>query len=113
MLALEHDEPSPAARDELLEDLGKVLRDLLESALDGLVLPCVEDVDELEDRLLRVVELLLPRKQLVALLREGRVLLVGLLVDVGEAFERLVHLAKLLEQLRLTNAVSELLTRPT
>jgi hypothetical protein len=72
---LAQDLQAPAALGhELLEHLGKVLGDGLEGALDGLVLAGVEDLDQLVDRLARLVKLLLPSVQLVALLGERRVL---------------------------------------
>lgn len=99
LLPLEHDEAAAPARDELFKHLGKVFGDLLERPLDRLVLARVEHVDQFEDRLLRLVELFLPRDELVSLLRERRVLLERLLVDVRKSLERFVDFAQLLEKL--------------
>lgn len=52
-----HDEAPTAEWYELLEDFFKVLRDLLEGELDGLILALVEYFDELADRLRRLFEL--------------------------------------------------------
>lgn len=73
-LALLHDEPSPSSRHELPKDLRKVLGDLLERALDRLVLALVEVLDELVDRFLRAVEVALTLDEVVALLGEVGVL---------------------------------------
>jgi hypothetical protein len=97
--SLEHDQPSPSARDQLLKHLLKVLRHLLERPLDRLILPRIEHINEFENRFLRLVELLLTREEVVSVLGEGRVLLVGFFVDVGETFERLIDLAELFEEL--------------
>ena len=99
LLPLEHDEASTPAGDELFKHLGKILGDLLERPLDRLVLARVEHVDQFEDRLLRLVELFLPGDELVSLLRERRVLLERLLVDVRKRLERFVDFAQLLEKL--------------
>jgi hypothetical protein len=80
--ALLHDKPTSTRGHNLLKDLGKVLRDLLEGPLDRLVLAQVEGLDKVVDRVVRLVELLLPGDQLFALLREVVVLLKGLFVDV-------------------------------
>lgn len=92
-LALD-DEPPTTGRHEPLEDVGKLARDLLEGAFDGLVLALVEDVDELDDGLLRRVQLGPSLDQRVPLLGEVVVLLKGLLVHVSVLLQAIVHLVK-------------------
>lgn len=97
--SLEHNQPSSSTRHQFLKHLLKVLRHLLERPLDRLILPRIEHINEFENRFLRLVELFLTREEVVSLLGEGRVLLVGFFVDVGETFERLVDFAELFEEL--------------
>ena len=85
-----NDESPTSGRHEPLEYLLEVARDLLEGALDGFVLPLVKNLDQLLDRLRRLVEVLAPLDELVALLREVVILFEGLLVDVGELFQAFV-----------------------
>ena len=92
-LALD-DQPPVAGRDELLEDSRELARDLLERALDCLVLFLVEMLDEGLDGLLGGVELFAALEELVALGGEAVVLVEGLLVDVLVLFEGFVDLAQ-------------------
>jgi hypothetical protein len=75
---------------ELLEDGGELLGDLLEGALDGLVLALVKMRDELLDGGLGGVEFLAALEELVFLICEAVILLKGFLVDVLIFLERLV-----------------------
>ena len=59
--ALQHDEPAPPLRHELLKHLLEILGNLLECPVDGLVFALVEHLDELFDRFGRCVELGPPR----------------------------------------------------
>jgi len=81
-------------RDELLENGGELLRDLLEGSLDSLVLGLVEMLNQRLDRLLRRVEFLSPLEQRVSLRREAVVLVKRLLVDVLVLLQRLVDLSE-------------------
>jgi hypothetical protein len=89
-----NDKAAVTGRDQLLEDGGELLGDLLERALNGLILGLIEMIDELLDRTLRGVELLTPLKELVALRREACVLVEGLLVDVLVLLQGLVDLSE-------------------
>src|SRR5689334_15484262 len=73
-LALD-DEAALASGHELFEDVGEFARDLLEGALDGLVLALIEHLNKLLDRILGFVELGASRRQVRALLGEDVVLL--------------------------------------
>jgi hypothetical protein len=90
-LALDY-EPSMAGRNKLLENGGELPRDLLECALDRLILLLVEMLNQRLDRLLRRIELLSSLQQLIALYGEAVVLVEGLLVDVLVLLEGLVDL---------------------
>jgi len=83
-------EPAVAGGDQALEDGGELLGDLLESALDRLVLDPIEVRDQLLNRLLRRVEFLAPLQQLLLLRGEVVVLLESLLVDVLELLQSFV-----------------------
>jgi len=99
LLSLEHNQPSSTSRNQLVKHLLKVLRDLFESPLNRFVLPRVEHINEFQDRVLRFVEFFLSSDELVPLFREGLILFVGFLVDVGETFQSFIHFAKLFQKL--------------
>jgi len=81
-------------RDELLENGGELLRDLLEGSLDSLVLGLVEMLNQRLDRLLRRVEFFSPLEQRVSLRREAVILVKRLLVDVLVLLQGLVDLSE-------------------
>jgi len=92
-LALDH-EPPVACGNQLLKDCRELARDLLECALDRLVLLLVQVLDQGLDGFLGRVELFAPLQELVALACEAVVLVKGLFVDVLVLFEGLVDLAQ-------------------
>jgi hypothetical protein len=75
-----HDQVGLATRHELAENLGEILRHLLERALNSLVLLVVKNFDELLDGRVSVVLVALAAGKSVALLREADVLVQSLLV---------------------------------
>lgn len=93
------DQPPAPRRHQLLEHLLKVLRHLLERALDGLVLALIEHLHELLDRLGRLVQLLAPLQQLIALLCKVRILLKRFLIHVRELLQALVDDVQFLDEL--------------
>eukprot|EP00053_Salpingoeca_punica_P019011 m.189584 g.189584 ORF g.189584 m.189584 type:complete len:1017 (-) comp17550_c0_seq2:745-3795(-) len=99
VLAALHHQRGLAMRHKLVEDLGKVLGHLLESALNCLVLLVVQHGDELLDLCVGLVLLALAGTQLFALLGEADVLIERFLVDVAELLQLLGDLGQLLVQL--------------
>jgi hypothetical protein len=83
-----------ACGNQLLKDCRELARDLLECALDRLVLLLVQVLDQGLDGFLGRVELFAPLQELVALACEAVVLVKGLFVDVLVLFEGLVDLAQ-------------------
>jgi hypothetical protein len=81
-----------ACGNELLENGGKLLGDLLERALNGLVLALVKMCDEFLDGFLGRVEFCSSLEELVLLGCEAVVLLKRLLVDVLVLFEGVADL---------------------
>ena len=92
-------QPTSTSRYQLLEDLLKVLRDLLECALNCFVLALIKNFYELLDRLRRLVKIFATLDELVALLGEVVVLFERFLVDMRELLEPLVHGMQLLHEL--------------
>jgi len=88
-LPLDH-EPSPPRGHQLLEHARKLPRDLLERALDGLVLALIEHGDQLLDGRVRGIEFLPPLREGIPLVGELVVLLKGLFVHVAVFLEGLV-----------------------
>ncbi|KAL9607842.1 MAG: hypothetical protein Q9167_007290, partial [Letrouitia subvulpina] len=86
--------PPHPRRHELLKHPRKLPADLLERALDRLVLALVQHLDQLLDARLAAVQLPAPLRQQVPLLREVVVLLKRLLVDVPVPLEPLVDLVQ-------------------
>jgi hypothetical protein len=83
----------------LLEDFSKGCGDLFECTGNGLVLALVKNVDEILNGFTRRVQFGTTFCEGAALAGEVLVLFKRLLVDVGEALERLVGLGKLLRDL--------------
>lgn len=94
-----NDQSAFASGDQLLKDLFKIARDLLERALYSLVFALVQHLYQLLDRLRRLVEVFSSLQKLIPLLREVVVLLERLLVDVSELLEAFVDGMQLLDQL--------------
>lgn len=90
------DESALARGDQSLKDPGKLLGDLFECALNGLILDTVEMGHKFLNRGLRRVKLLPALQQLLLLRGEVVVLLKGLLVDMLELLQRLVDSLELL-----------------
>ena len=88
-----------ASRNQPLEDGGEFLRDLLECALDRLVLDLVKMGNELLDRGLGLVELFPPLQKLLLLGYKVVVLLEGLLVDVRKFLQPFIDAMELLDKL--------------
>ena len=79
--ALDH-EPTVASRYKPFEDGGKLLGNLLERALDGLVLTLVKMRDEFLNRLLRLVKFGTALEQMLLLAGKAVILFESLLVDM-------------------------------
>lgn len=93
------DQPASARRHELLKHPLKIARDLLECALDRLVLPLVEDLDELLNRCGGRIKLSAPREELITLFREVGVLLESFFIHMREFFEPFVGVVQFLDEL--------------
>lgn len=93
------DQPTTASGHQLLEHAREFAGDLLEGALDGLVFPLIEHLDELLDAAVRGIQLGAPLGQGVPLRGEVVVLLECLLVDVPVFLERFVDLVQPLDHL--------------
>ena len=85
-----NDQPPAASWNEFFEHFLEVLRDLFERPFDRFILPLIQNLDKLLDRLRRRVEVFAALDELVALFREVVILLEGLLVDVCELLEAIV-----------------------
>jgi len=86
-----NNQSSTTGWDELFKHFLKVFRDLFERSFDRFILPLIQNLDKLLDRLCRRVKVLAALDELVPLFREVIVLLECLLVDVPELLEAIVN----------------------
>lgn len=87
-----NDQTATASRDKSLENLREFFRNLLESALDGFVLPKIQNIYKLFDRRLRRVKLLPSLREGLSLRGEIIVLFKRLFIDVLVLLEGFVNL---------------------
>jgi hypothetical protein len=85
-----NDQPTTTSWNQTLEDRSKLLGDLFESSLDGLILSLIQDLDKVLDRRLRIIKFLSSLQQAVSLSGEVVVLFECLLVDMLVFLERII-----------------------
>ena len=85
-----NNQPPTANWNKLFKYFLKVFRDLLECPFDCFVLPLIQNLDKLLDRLCGRVKVLAALDQLVPLSGEVIVLFEGLLVNVRELLEAII-----------------------